>query len=70
MIVSSRIPRDCERCGGPIVLKSTGRPPKYCSAACRVQSHMERKREADIEAEVERRIAERDAAKFAGETDG
>lgn len=37
--------RPCSVCGGPIVQAGTGRPPTYCSAACR-QKAFRRKRKA------------------------
>jgi len=35
----------CPRCGGPVERKPRGRPPVYCSDACRHAAGQERKRD-------------------------
>jgi hypothetical protein len=34
----------CIRCGRKTKVKATGRPPKYCSASCKVMAHTKRTR--------------------------
>jgi hypothetical protein len=35
----SRNERRCEVCAAPIITATTGRPARYCSAACRQKAH-------------------------------
>ncbi len=34
----------CLKCGSPLTKSATGRPPRYCSVACRRAAEYERKR--------------------------
>lgn len=36
---------NCAECGRVVVVKATGRPPIYCSVACRMRAYRARKRE-------------------------
>jgi hypothetical protein len=36
--------RSCRKCGGRLVIPSTGRPPTYCSIACRRSAEFEIRR--------------------------
>lgn len=38
--------RRCRACGDPIAAAGTGRPPKYCSAACRQKAFREKRKAA------------------------
>ncbi|MEU5157255.1 TetR/AcrR family transcriptional regulator [Glycomyces sp. NPDC021274] len=38
--------RNCPVCGGPLPETATGRPPKYCSAACRQKAFREKRKTA------------------------
>ncbi|MEU6861034.1 TetR/AcrR family transcriptional regulator [Glycomyces sp. NPDC046736] len=38
--------RNCPVCDGPIALPSTGRPPKYCSSACRQKAFRDKRKAA------------------------
>lgn len=40
-------------CGNPLPEATTGRPARFCSAACRVRSHRQAHREKDLPVAVE-----------------
>lgn len=52
----------CRVCGGPIAPAGQGRPPRYCSAACRQRAYRARKQTPEIPVERPRRTRQRAAA--------
>lgn len=64
-VVERPLARQCAACGGPIELRDTGRPPTYCSNACRQKAWALRAAEralgtpADTRPTVVREVVER-----------
>lgn len=40
---NSRRPRSCENCGNPLQISSYGKPPKFCSDACKQAAYRARR---------------------------
>ncbi len=50
-VSSDETARRCPVCGGPIAPAGTGRPPKFCGAACRQKAFRDKRRAAALAAE-------------------
>jgi hypothetical protein len=43
LTTNSRRPRNCENCGNPLQISGYGKPPKFCSDACKQAAYRERR---------------------------
>jgi hypothetical protein len=52
LLMEGREIRSCPRCGTMFATGKVGKPPLYCSDACKVAMHRKKKREAELRANV------------------